>query len=131
MNCLWRWGDAMNHESFQIVASRTAPGVTFRLRRISFRGRLELLRAVREVSGRQEFAAAGESLGEQLDAAVLEQELDEIYLRWGLLGIDGLVVDGDAAEVETLVQRGPEPLCREIVDGIKRECGLMEEEIKN
>lgn len=121
----------MNYESGWEMASETAPGVTFRLRRVSFRGRLELLRAVRAISGRQEFAAAGDSLADRLDAAVLEQELNEIYLRWGLLGVVGLTLDGEPASVEGLIERGPETLCQEILALIKSECGISEDESKN
>jgi len=121
----------MNYESTKTVASSIMPGVKFGLRRISFRGRLELLRAVRQVSGRQDFAAAGESLADRLEAAVLEHELDEIYLRWGLVGIEGLELDGNPATIDTLLAHGPENLCQEVLAAIKQDCGLTESEAKN
>ena len=47
------------------------------IRRMSFRGRLEILKAVRGIAGRETFLLAGESLAEQLEAAVIEQEIEE------------------------------------------------------
>ena len=52
-------------------------------------------------------------------------------MEWGLLGIDGLTIDGEAADAASVIERGPEALCREIVHEIRRECGLTDEERKN
>ena len=57
--------------------------------------------------------------------------MDEVYLRWGLLRLEGLAIDGQAASIDELLERGPEELCREIVDRIKLECGLTDDEAKN
>ena len=54
-----------------------------------------------------------------------------MYLRWALVGVDGLEIDGEAATAEQLLDRGPEELAREIVVAIKEECGLSEAERKN
>lgn len=121
----------MEYQSSVACVSEAAPGVTYAIRRMSFRARLELLRAVREAAGRREFLEAGESVAEKLEAAVLEQEMDEVYLRWGLQSIEGLTIDGQTASIPELLERGPEGLCREIVDRIKRECGLTDDEAKN
>lgn len=78
-----------------------------------------------------EFAEAGATLTEKVDASVLALEVDQLYLRWGLLSIDGLEIDGSTASLQMLVERGPEDLCKEIVEAIRAECGLNEEERKN
>jgi hypothetical protein len=45
--------------------------------------------------------------------------------------ISGLTIDGEPADAANAIARGPEPLCREIVNEVRRECGLTEEERKN
>jgi hypothetical protein len=54
-----------------------------------------------------------------------------LYLRWGLVALEGLEVDGLEASTDALIEAGPELLCREIVAAIKRESSLSEEERKN
>ena len=54
-----------------------------------------------------------------------------MYLRWGLREISGLLIDGEAATHELLLDRGPEDLVREILTSIRSECGLNPEESKN
>lgn len=119
------------HQSVVWKESETRPGVSFGIRQVSFRRRTELLQKVRAVSGRQEFLAAGESLEEKLGAAVLEREIDELYLRWGLAGVRSLKIDGVEATTDLLLADGPEDLCGEILAQVKRECGLSEDEAKN
>jgi hypothetical protein len=54
-----------------------------------------------------------------------------MYLQWGLVKIDGLVIDGEAASTAQLLEKGPEDLAREVVGAIKEQCGLTEAERKN
>lgn len=121
----------MNHESTRLLQSATCEGVTFRIARMSFARRLELARRVRDLGRRVEFHQAGESLEDKIDAAVSSGEIDRLYLEWGLAEVSGLTIDGEVADVQRLIEIGPEELCREIVREIRRECGLTEEERKN
>jgi hypothetical protein len=121
----------MNYESERVVASASVAGATFRIARMSFGRRIELTRRIWELTKKIEFLDAGEDPREKLEAAVLRGEIDKVYLSWGLAGIEGLTIDGEAAGVERLVEAGPEELCREIVAAIKAECGLNEDERKN
>jgi len=121
----------MEYQSTVTLESESHPGVRFTVYRMSFGRRLDLLRRVRELAGRAEFLEAGEDPREKIEATLLVGEIDRLYLLWGLAGIEGLEVDGQAATPERLVEAGPEGLCREILAAVKREAGLSEEEQKN
>jgi len=92
---------------------------------------MELSRQVREISQKAQFLNAGSELQEKIEANILAQEVDALYLRWALTGIEGLQIDGEAATPERLLEKGPEELTREIVSEIRRQCGLNEAERKN
>jgi len=124
-------GVGQNYESTVSLPSRSMAGVTYRIVRLSFGRRMELARRVLELARRYEYHEAGERMEDNIDAHILSCEIDRLYLQWGLAGIEGLTVDGMAITPEVLVERGPEPLAREIVEAIKRECGLGEHERKN
>jgi hypothetical protein len=98
---------------------------------MSFGRRLELARRVREISHKLEFAHAGSTTQDKVDAALMDGEVDQICLEWGLTKIEGLEIDGKPACVKELIGSGPEDLCREIIEAVKRECGLTESERKN
>ena len=121
----------MMYSSTVDVSSRCCEGVTYKVARISFRRRLELVRRVREIARTMEIDAAGTTMGERLDAAVAAGEIDRLYLEWGLLSVEGLEIDGEPATPQLLLEFGPEELCHEIAAAIKRECGLSPEEQKN
>jgi hypothetical protein len=121
----------MRHHSIVEVRSTTDASVVFRVVKMSVGRRIDLMQRIRELSGKYEFLAAGGATAEQIDAALVRQQIDCTYLRWGLVDVDGLEIDGIAADPETLITRGPEDLCREAVDAIKRECHLTGEERKN
>lgn len=121
----------MEYESVVRVESKCRTGVTLRVARMSLGRRLELTRRVRELAQKHEFLEAGDSLRDKIDARVLAGEIDGIYLTWGLDGIEGLEVDGEAATPESLIAKGPEDLSREAIAAIKAECGLSETERKN
>ena len=121
----------MGYESTVTRQSTTMPGVTFQIARMSFGRRLELTRRVRELSRKFEFLQASSDATERFEAGLLAGEVDGTYLRWGLVSLDGLIVDGAPADVERLIEAGPEDLCREIIAAIKDECGLSEDERKN
>jgi hypothetical protein len=121
----------MNYESVAIVESQVASGVSYTVARMSFGRRTELMRRVRELAGRMEFLEAGQEPGEKMDAALLQAEIDRLYLKWGLREVTGLQLDGVAATPELLVECGPEDLFREALAAVRRETGLNEAERKN
>ena len=130
------WGTRSNggpthYESMMVIASKALPGVNYAIRRVSFGRRIELSRQIRELARKAEFLEAGTDLHEKIEANILAQEIDAMYLRWGLARVDGLLIDGESASVEQLVARGPDELTREILAAIKEQCGLSEAERKN
>jgi hypothetical protein len=106
-------------------------GVRYRIRRISIARKIELARLIREAARGIEFLEASGDSREKLEAAVLAGEIDRVYLSWGLEEIEGLVIDGEAATVGLLIERGPLELAMEIIGRIKSECGLSDGERKN
>ncbi|MCC7176601.1 MAG: hypothetical protein IT159_15515 [Bryobacterales bacterium] len=121
----------MNYESLITLDSTTRPGVVFTIRRMSLGRRIELTTRLRELLSKIEFLEAGQRPAESLEAAIVGTEIEKAYLAWGLAGISGLEVDGQAATPETLAAAGPEDLAREIVEAIKAEAGLTQAERKN
>ncbi|HLH41375.1 MAG TPA: hypothetical protein VKV74_00215 [Bryobacteraceae bacterium] len=117
--------------SFVWFEAETLPGVRYRIARMSLGRRIELARRVREIGRKLEFFAAGNDAREKLEAAVLQCEIDRAYLEWGLEAVEGLEIDGEKATPETLIERGPLDLAREILGKIRGECGLSETERKN
>jgi hypothetical protein len=121
----------VSYESVITIESTAMPGVVFVINRISFGRRMELSRLVREISKKAEFLEAGTELQERIEAGILTHEVDAMYLRWGLVSVEGLTIDGAPAAGEQLMDRGPEALTQEIVAAIKAQCGLSEAERKN
>lgn len=122
----------MRYESSVELASERIPGVRFRVERMSFGRRLELIRQVKGWLGRLEFVSAGKEGPErEAEVALLTGEIDRIYLRWGLRGLTGLEIDGEEVTPESLMEKGPEELVGEILEAIRREAGLSEAERKN
>ena len=120
-----------NYESRIVFQSDTVSGVTFTINRISFGRRMELCRRVRAIGQKLEFLEAGDHFREKVEANLLSHEIDQIYLEWGLVGVEGLTIDGEAATEESVAAKGPEALTKEIVEAIKSQCGLSDEERKN
>ena len=121
----------VNYESTVEVKSENLPGVTFTVSRMSFGRRMELFRLIREIAANLAYLDASSDFREQVEATLLEQEIENLYLRWGLVKIDGLSIDGEPASTELLLERGPDELAREIAASIKAQCGLTEVERKN
>ena len=120
-----------NYSSAAVVKSRVVPGVTFTIAKMSFGRRVELMRRVRELARRTEFLAASEEAGEKMDSALLQAEIERLYVMWGVKAVSGLAVDGSIAGPELLAEAGPEELFREALAAVRRETGLNEEERKN
>jgi hypothetical protein len=121
----------MKYESVAVVESRTAPGVSFHIAKMSFGRRIELTKRIRDLAQRVEFLNAGESPLEKMDAALAAAEVDRIYVSWGLIEVEGLELNGQPATPELLATEGPEALFREALECVKRQCGLSEAERKN
>lgn len=122
---------ARQYASVTRIESKSMPGVSFTIRRMSLGRRIELARLVRELLARLEFHQAGAALGDKVEAAVAAGEIEAIYLRWGLVCVEGLDVDGESAGCEQVIAVAPECLASEVVSAIKAECGLNEQERKN
>ena len=121
----------MRYESVTVVESRVAPGVTFRIAKMSYGRRTELMRRIRELSQRVEFLEAGKEPADKMDAALVEAEIGRLYVSWGLRAVSGLVVDGEEATPELLAESGPEDLFREALTAVRTQAGLTAEERKN
>jgi len=121
----------MTYESVRVVESRVAGGVTFTVSRMSFERRLELMRRIRELARRVEFLEAGGGPLGQMDAALLQAEIDREYVSWGLRSISGLELDGKCATPDLLCTCGPEEVFREALAAVRAEMGVSTEERKN
>jgi len=119
------------YESSIWFDSKTRPGVRFGIVRISFGRRIELARRIREIGRKAEYLDAGSDIREKLEAKVMAAEIDRAYLEWGLIGVEGLEIDGAPATPASLIDLGPVELATEILARIKAECGLTEDERKN
>ena len=120
-----------DYESVRVVDSRVAAGVSFRVSKMSFGRRVELMTRIREVARRMEFLAAGPDAGGKMDAGLVQAEIEKLYVAWGLKAVSGLVVDGVVAGPELLAEAGPEDLFREALAAVRAETGLSAEEAKN
>ncbi|MBL8229028.1 MAG: hypothetical protein JNL98_11145 [Bryobacterales bacterium] len=121
----------MQYQSSVEIRSATVPGVVFRVRKMSFSHRLNLMKDVRDLASRHEFLKAGPDPLDQLEAQRIEQEIALVYLNWGLVSVDGLEIDGEAATAARLIELGPEDLVREALSAVINQLGLSEEERKN
>ncbi|MCX6608718.1 MAG: hypothetical protein NTV52_34705 [Acidobacteria bacterium] len=77
------------------------------------------------------FSEAGSEPKDKLTAAEISSSIESLYVRWGLVSIEGLEIDGVVADVDRLIATGPEALCREIAQAVREQCFLSEEERKN
>jgi hypothetical protein len=130
MNFISRLRSASAYESVRWHDSRTLPGVRFGVYKVSLGRRMELIRHVRELCLRHEFLRAGDT-AEQSEATLGDHLVRKLYVEWGLAAIDGLSIDGQTATVDTLIQTGPEELADEVIERIRHELGLTEQERKN
>jgi hypothetical protein len=121
----------MEYESYRVVDSVHYPGVSFTILRMSLERRLELTRRIFALAQKHEYLQAGKDAKDKIEAAIVAAEVDRIYLEWGLIKVEGLVLDGEIATPQRLLEAGPEELCREVLMAIRSECGLSETERKN
>jgi hypothetical protein len=121
----------MNYKSLEVVESQLAQGVTFTVAKMTYGRRVELMRKIRELSRKLEFLEAGSEPGDKMDAALLEAEINRLYLTWGLRAISGLTLDGADATPDLLAESGPENLFQEALAAVRAQTGLTEAERKN
>jgi hypothetical protein len=121
----------MNYESLEVVESQLAQGVTFTVAKMSYGRRVELMRKIRELARKLEFLEAGTEPGDKMDAALLEAEINRLYLTWGLRAVSGLTLDGADATPDLLAESGPEHIFQEALAAVRAQTGLTEEERKN
>lgn len=129
-NCISH-SDRALHESSLWFDAAACGGARYRIARISLGRRIELARRIREIGRKLEYLEAGNGAWEKIEAAVLQTEIDRVYLEWGLEAVEGLDIDGEPATPQTLIERGPLKLAIEILGKIRAECGLTEDERKN
>ena len=110
--------------------SGAVPGVRFAIRRISLGQRIEFAKQILELTARNEFLKAGD-LEDRLEADLADLLVKRLYLNWGLAAIAGLTIDGEAANGDLLAEKGPESLAEEIIEAIRQETELSEDERKN
>ncbi len=122
--------NAVRYSSETWHDSKIFPGVRFSTARISLGGRLALTERLRELFHRYEFLRAGD-FADQTEASYADLLAQRLYLEWGLVHLQGLLIDGEEASVERLVQHGPETLSAEIVQAIREGLELSEHERKN
>lgn len=120
----------VSYSSLSWRRSKTIEGVRFAIRRVSLTQRLDLNKRVRELTLQYEFLKAGPA-ADQLEATWADLLVRKLYVEWGLAGLEGLSIDGEAASVELLIDKGPEELVDEVVSALQEEIGLSEEERKN
>jgi len=120
----------VSYSSLSWHQSKAIAGVRFAIKRVSLAQRLELNKRVREMTLQYEFLKAGPA-ADQLEATWADLLVRKLYVEWGLAGIEGLLIDGEATSVELLIDKGPEELVDEIVSVLQEEIGLSEEERKN
>lgn len=121
----------MTYSSTVTVNSKLYPGVRFEIARMAFNRRMQLMRQVRELARNLEFLRAGETDAEQMDAHILNAEVERAYITWGLEAVHGLTIDGQPANPDSLMNRGPEDLVREAIVAVRAECSLSDHERKN
>jgi len=126
-----RSGAGAEYDSVVWFDSDAMPGVRFAVARMSFGRRIELVRKIREIGRKAEFLEAGSDTRDKLESAVLAGDVDRAYLEWGLVGVEGLTIDGETATTEMLIEKGPVALALEVLAKVKAECGLSEDERKN
>ncbi|BDC52081.1 hypothetical protein F183_A43960 [Bryobacterales bacterium F-183] len=111
--------------------STAYPTVKYRISKMSMGRRLELTRRLRDLMKRLEFANAGTSNEDKMDAAILAGEIDRLYWEFAVESIEGIQMNGDEIGPTTQFELGPEDLSREILMRIKQQTQLTETERKN
>jgi hypothetical protein len=123
--------DCRHYASTEWVESKVMKGVRFQIARVSFMGRIELLKRLRTLLAELECRSAGADDVNRVESARLGLEVQKTYLEWGLAAVEGLKIDGMPATKESLLAVGPESLCEEIARSVRERSFLSEDERKN
>lgn len=107
------------------------PGVKYRVAKMSMGRRIDLTRRVKDLMKQLEFLSAGSSTQDKVDAAILAGEMDRLYWDFGLESLDGIDINGEPMTPNEQFERGPEDLSREILQRVKQNCQLSQDEQKN
>jgi hypothetical protein len=110
--------------------SRTVPGVRFATRRVSLAQRIELTKKVRELALRHEFLKAGGE-SDQLEASLADLLARKLYIEWGVPELEGFRIDGQTATPDLVIEKGPEEFSDELIEAVRTELGLSDDERKN
>jgi hypothetical protein len=130
MNFLSRWHKSPSYESLLWLESEVMPGVEFSIRKISLSQRLDLTARIRQLTVQHEFLRAG-NLSDQLEANMAELIVQKLYVEWAVAAVRGLRIDGEAASLGLVLERGPEELVAEMATAIRSHLGLTDEDRKN
>lgn len=129
-NSLSHLPDEAGYSTVKWHQSTTTPEVRFAVRRISLGARIDLMKRIRELTLRNEFLKAGDA-ADRLEASLSEMLVQELLVNWGLTAITGLMIDGNAATRDDVVDKAPEDLADEIARAVWQEADLTEDERKN
>jgi len=136
----------MNYCSKTTHESKTCPGVSFSLKKMTERRRILREMTVADLRTKvNEGSAAIKTAMENIDntmaggldklnrdfAMLLHAEWYPAWIRWGVASIENLDIDGKPATIETLIESAPTELLEEIFLTILKESGLSTVEEKN
>lgn len=127
----WWHSPNMDYKSTVTIRSKLHEGVTYRVARLAFDRRMQLMRRVRELAINLDFLRAADSDAEHMETHILTAQIERAYVTWGLEAVDGLLIDGEPATPESLMERGPEDLAHEAIKAVRAECSLTDAERKN
>lgn len=121
------------YQSTLTVPSQLYKSVTFTIKKPSFARYKELCRLLfdkhdhaRQITetfrelGRDPEANAVELLKLDLEAMRLVADINPIWIREGVVSIEGLTIDGEPATADNLCEFGPPDLVGEILQAIRR-----------
>jgi hypothetical protein len=85
--------------------------------------------AIQEINRRPDVIAAANF--QQKIASIENNQIMPVYVRALLVAVEGLEIDGQDATPELTITDGPPELYREIVEAVRKELGMSEEEQGN
>ena len=130
MNSSWHSGNEAAGPD-QSYRSTCCPGVSFRVKRMTLGGRIELLERIYPLLKEAESMAAGASQSDQVRNQLCTLKIQEALLSWGVLELSGWCVDGVQISAEQAGRGAPENLVQEMLTVIQRQRALTEAERKN
>lgn len=129
MSSLSPSGEKHDYHSVEIHDSSVCPGVRYTVRRISARRRLDLVRSIRGLVQQSEYHEAGTAALDKLESAILSREISKVYFASGFESVEGLKIDGQTPDAESMWAHGPEMLIDEITQRI-RDCWHLNDQAR-